>query len=71
MTGNLSAADLAILEFAQRAPANPVVREEAIRKQLKISPMRYYQRLNALIDTPAARAKYPMLLGALERLRSS
>jgi len=34
-----------------------------------MSPVRYYQRLNLLIDVPAAMAAHPVLLGRLRRIR--
>lgn len=41
----------------------------AIREQLGISPVRYDQLLNALIDTPAALVHAPALVWRLRRLR--
>lgn len=67
--GRLSELDQAILAFAEHAPRAAGVREEAVRARLGISPMRYYQRLNALVDEPAARASHPLLIGRLERMR--
>ena len=45
--------DLTILDFAARAPRSLGAREEAIRVELGMSPFRYYQKLNSLIDDPS------------------
>ena len=46
-------------------------KERAVRDGLGISVIRYYQRLNALLDRPAALAFDPMLVGRLRRLREA
>lgn len=61
--------DLAVLDFAGRAPRSLGAREDAIRAELGISPFRYYQRLNALIDDPAALVERPQLVRRLQRIR--
>ena len=61
--------DLAVLDFAGRAPRSLGAREDAIRAELGISPFRYYQRLNTLIDDPAALAERPQLVRRLQRIR--
>jgi len=61
--------DLAVLDFAGRAPRSLGAREDAIRAELGISPFRYYQRLNVLIDDPAALAERPQLVRRLQRIR--
>lgn len=60
---------MAILDFAGRAPRSLGSREDAIRAELGISPFRYYQRLNALIDSPEALAERPQLVRRLQRIR--
>lgn len=45
-------------------------KESAVRDQFGISATRYYQRLNALIDQPAALAHAPLLVKRLRRLRT-
>lgn len=67
--GALGELDMAILEFAEHAPRTAGIREEAVRRQLGISPVRYYQRLNVLVDHPEARRLHPLLIGRLARLR--
>ncbi|MFV8381613.1 DUF3263 domain-containing protein [Corynebacterium hindlerae] len=70
MADELGEFDRAILEFESRAPANIGVKEEAIRSELGITPVRYYHRLNTLIDVPAALAEYPVLIHRLGNVRN-
>ena len=49
------------------APAG--AKETAIRDRFGLSPTRYYQVLNALVDRPAALAADPLLVRRLRRLR--
>jgi hypothetical protein len=44
-------------------------KEMEIRRRLGLSPTRYYQRLNVLIDTRAALEHDPMLVARLRRQR--
>lgn len=67
---SLSELDRSILEFEDRAPRAGGRKDELIRSELGLTPMRYYQRLNILIDVPAAVAEYPMMLGRLRRVRT-
>ncbi|WP_430732303.1 DUF3263 domain-containing protein [Austwickia chelonae] len=46
-------------------------KEQAIREIFDMSATRYYQTLNALIDTPQALAHDPMLVKRLRRVRAS
>ena len=48
----LSDFDSRILLFEENAPRSLGRKEEAIRAELGLSPTRYYQRLNTLIDVP-------------------
>ena len=64
----LSDLDAAILDFEETAPRSIGRKEEAIRAQLDISPVRYHQRLNLLLDAPAAES-HPLLVARLKRLR--
>lgn len=59
----------AILSFEERWGAHSGAKEEAIRTELELAPARYYQLLNRLIDTEAALAHAPMLVGRLRRIR--
>lgn len=44
-------------------------KESAIHERLGWSPTRYYKRLNALLDDPAALAEDPMTVRRLLKLR--
>ena len=66
---SLSDLDAAILEFESHAPRGIGPKEEAIRAELDISPVRYHQRLNVLLDAPAAAEAYPVLVARLRRVR--
>jgi Protein of unknown function (DUF3263) len=46
-------------------------KEQAVRELFDMSPTRYYQVLNALIDKPEALAAEPLLIKRLRRLRAS
>lgn len=65
----LAERDRAILAFESRWAAHTGAKEEAIRVELDLAPARYYQLLNRLIDTEAALAHEPMLVGRLRRIR--
>ncbi|MDK8242026.1 MULTISPECIES: DUF3263 domain-containing protein [Corynebacterium] len=67
----LSDTDLAVLRFAARAPRSLGKREDAIRAELGMTPIRYYQRLNVLLDNPDALAAEPQLVRRLQRLRDA
>jgi hypothetical protein len=58
-----------ILAFERRPWRHPGAKEEAIRVELGLSAARYYQLLNAALDTPAATVFDPMLVRRLRRLR--
>ncbi|WP_308766995.1 DUF3263 domain-containing protein [uncultured Corynebacterium sp.] len=65
----LSDLDAAILDFEETAPRSIGRKEEAIRAQLDISPVRYHQRLNLLLDAPAAAQSHPLLVARLRLVR--
>lgn len=67
----LSDRDLAILDFEARRHQHGAVKEEAIRSDLSLTPARYYQLLNRLIDTADALAYDPLLVHRLRRLRDA
>lgn len=46
-------------------------KEQAIKERFDLSPTRYYQVLNAIIDNPAALAVDPLLVRRLLRVRAS
>src|SRR6476660_761610 len=69
--GGLSARDLAILAFERQWWKYAGSKEQAIKELFDMSSTRYYQVLNALLDTPEALAADPMLIKRLRRMRAS
>jgi hypothetical protein len=67
----LSERDAAILDFERQWWRHAGAKEEAIRSQFSLSVARYYQLLNAVIDTPAAVRHDPMLVRRLQRARDA
>src|SRR5215510_16540620 len=67
----LSRRDREILAFERQWWKYAGAKEQAIRELFDMSTTRYYQVLNALIDTPDALAADPMLVKRLRRLRAS
>jgi len=60
-----------ILDFEQRWWRRPGAKEQAIRDTFGLTPTRYYQLLNELLDEPAAVAQEPVLVGRLRRVRQA
>ena len=69
--GELSERDRAILAFERQWWKYAGAKEQAVRDLFGMSATRYYQVLNALIDTPEALAADPMLVKRLRRMRAS
>ncbi len=67
----LSARDAHILDFERQWWKHAGAKEEAIRGEFALSAARYYQVLNAVIDSPAAVRHDPMLVGRLQRARDA
>lgn len=67
----LSVRDARILVFERQFNGHSGAKEHAIRSEFGLSPARYYQVLNALIDSPAAVRHDPMLVGRLQRARDA
>jgi hypothetical protein len=66
----LSERDRAVLALERRGwPPGGGTKERVIRERLDMSPTRYYQLLNALLDDPAALAHDPVTVNRLRRLR--
>lgn len=63
--------DLAVLALERRTWPGPGAKERAVREELGLSPTRYYQRLNALLDDPAALAHDPVTVNRLRRRRET
>ncbi|MFE1770318.1 DUF3263 domain-containing protein [Streptomyces sp. NPDC059008] len=67
----LSARDEAVLAVERRSWPGPGPKERAIRERLGMSPTRYYQLLNALLDDPRALAHDPVTVNRLRRVREA
>lgn len=63
--------DWSILEFERRWWRHVGAKEEAILAEFGIPVARYYQLLNAVIDTPAAERRDPLLVRRLQRAREA
>lgn len=61
--------DAAVLAFAARTFRFPGARDEAITVEFGMTPWRYEQRLQQVLDLPAALEAEPMLVNRLRRLR--
>ncbi|OEJ95637.1 DUF3263 domain-containing protein [Streptomyces thermolilacinus] len=66
----LSDRERAVLAMERRSWPGPGAKERAIREQLDLSPARYYQLLNALLDDERALAHDPVTVNRLRRLRA-
>lgn len=62
--------DVAILAFERQWWKHAGAKDSAIRDRFDLSPTRYYQLLNMLIDRPEALAHDPMVVKRLRRLRA-
>ena len=71
VTTTLADRDRRILEFERAWWRFAGAKEQAVRDQFDMSPTRYYQVLNALIDSDAALDFDPLVVKRLRRLRSS
>jgi hypothetical protein len=67
----LTAWQQAMLEFERQWWRAPGAKEQAIRDRFGISPTRYYQALNSLLDLPQAISYDPTLVHRLQRLRGA
>lgn len=67
----LSVRDARILDFERQWWRHVGAKEDAIRSQFALTPARYYQVLNAVIDLPAAVQYDPMLVRRLLRARDA
>lgn len=63
--------DRALLEFESRWNGHGAAKEEAVRRDLEMTPARYYQLLERVIDEPDAAAFDAMLVHRLRRLRDA
>ncbi len=69
--GGLSRREREILAFERQWWRYAGAKEQAVRDLFDMSATRYYQVLNALIDSPVALVADPMLVKRLRRLRST
>ncbi|MFI9625037.1 DUF3263 domain-containing protein [Streptomyces sp. NPDC052042] len=67
----LSERDRAVLAVERRSWTGPGAKERAIRERLGISPTRYYQLLNALLDDRRALEEDPVTVYRLRRVRDA
>ncbi len=65
----LSRREHEMLTFERQWWRRPGAKETAIRDRFGVTPTRYYQVLNALVDRPDALAEDPLLVRRLRRLR--
>ncbi|MFB9732887.1 MULTISPECIES: DUF3263 domain-containing protein [Ornithinimicrobium] len=68
---DLSDRDRRILDFEHRWWKHAGSKEEAVKELFDLSPTRYYQLLNQLIDSEAALAHDPLLIKRLRRQRAT
>ncbi|MEV0845147.1 DUF3263 domain-containing protein [Streptomyces sp. NPDC049954] len=67
----LSARDRAVLALERAGLPGPGAKERAVRERLGMSPTRYYQLLNALLDDPRALKHDPVTVNRLRRVRDA
>ncbi|MFE1954425.1 MULTISPECIES: DUF3263 domain-containing protein [Streptomyces] len=71
LPSGLGEREKALLAFEGRSWPSPGAKERAIREELDLAPVRYYQLLNALIDDERALAHAPVTVNRLRRVRES
>ncbi len=69
--GGLARRERDILALERRGFPGPGAKERAIREELGLSPVRYYQLLNALLDDTRALAHDPVTVNRLRRIRQA
>ena len=68
--GELNETDRAILDFERQWWKYAGAKEQAIRDKFDLSSTRYYQRLNRIINDPAALAYDAALVRRLQSIRA-
>jgi hypothetical protein len=68
---DLTERERAILDFERQWWHHAGAKEAAIRSEFSLSAARYYQLLNATIDSPGALRHDPMLVKRLQRARDA
>jgi hypothetical protein len=71
VSGGLSPRDEQLLAFERQWWRYPGAKESAIKEMFDLTPARYYQLLNDLLDRPSAMQFDPMLVKRLRRMRES
>ncbi|WP_344733619.1 DUF3263 domain-containing protein [Nocardioides fonticola] len=67
----LSDRDRAMLDLERQWWKYPAAKETVVREIFDISITKYFQRLDALLDDPAALAHDPQTVRRLQRLRAA
>jgi hypothetical protein len=67
----LSRRDRDVLQFERQWWQFAGAKEQAIKEMFDLSPTRYYQVLNSVIDNPVALAYDPLLVRRLRRMRQT
>jgi hypothetical protein len=67
----LSDQERGVLALERRSWPGPGAKERAIREDLAISPVRYYQLLNALLEDRRALEADPVTVNRLRRVRDA
>jgi hypothetical protein len=67
----LGVRECGILALERRGFPGPGAKERAIREELDLAPVRYYQLLNALLDDTRALAHDPVTVNRLRRVREA
>jgi hypothetical protein len=67
----LSRRDRDVLQFERQWWRYAGAKEQAIKEMFDLSPTRYYQVLNSVIDNPSALAHDALLVRRLRRMRQS
>ncbi|QWB24823.1 MULTISPECIES: DUF3263 domain-containing protein [Streptomyces] len=67
--GRLGRRERDILALEGRSFSGPGAKERAVREELGLAPVRYFQLLNALLDDPRALAHDPVTVNRLRRVR--
>ncbi|MFJ6570092.1 DUF3263 domain-containing protein [Streptomyces sp. NPDC091292] len=70
-TPGLSTQQRAVLALEARGWPGPGAKERAIREELGLAPVRYYQILNALLDDRRALEHAPVTVNRLRRVREA
>ncbi len=71
MSDALSPREQGVLALERRGWASAGAKERAVREELGLAPVRYYQLLNALLDDPRALAHDPVTVNRLRRVRDA